>query len=206
MIYSLDILVQSIESKIKENASLLVGISGIDGSGKGYVAAGLEKELRNREISVVLIGIDGWLNPPSLRFSESNPSEHFYNNGFRFQELHDQLFTPLRNSGIAQLTALHSAPDDSEELVKYNYNINSPKVIIFEGIFLFQDLFDFDYKIWIECSFEKAFERALVRNQEGITPERMKEDYETIYHAAQRIHFEKDSPQSRADIVFFNDN
>ena len=47
---------------------MLVGISGIDASGKGYVASRLASELDSAGLRVALINVDGWLNLPHLRF------------------------------------------------------------------------------------------------------------------------------------------
>ena len=44
----------------------LVAISGIDGSGKGYVSALIERALVSEGIRVAVINIDGWLNCPRL--------------------------------------------------------------------------------------------------------------------------------------------
>ncbi len=157
------------KSEIKK--PLVVGVSGIDGSGKGYVSEKLQDELRGLKFKTVLIGIDGWLQPPSKRFSQINPAEHFYKNGFRFDEFQYNLFNPLAEHGSILLKAKHSSPDNSEELIDYLYDIADVDIIIFEGIFLLQTRFAFDYSIWIDCSFETAFQRALERNQEGISEE-----------------------------------
>ena len=37
-----------------------------------------------------LVGIDGWLNLPEKRFSQTQPAEHFYANAFRFDEMSKQ--------------------------------------------------------------------------------------------------------------------
>jgi hypothetical protein len=55
----------------------LVAVSGIDGSGKGYVTARLVAALKARGGRAAGINIDGWL--PSRRpLRSTNPAEHFY--------------------------------------------------------------------------------------------------------------------------------
>src|SRR6266581_9667693 len=44
--------------------ALLVGISGIDASGKGFVTAKLACALEERGWNIAAIGVDGWLNLP----------------------------------------------------------------------------------------------------------------------------------------------
>src|ERR1700726_2525700 len=62
----------------------LIAISGIDGSGKGYVAARLADRLTDKGHRVALIAADGWLNLPHVRFGGDEPAERFYSHAFRF--------------------------------------------------------------------------------------------------------------------------
>jgi uridine kinase len=75
-----------------------------------------------------------------------------------------------------------------------------------EGILLFKKkwLPFYDYKIWIDCSFEAGLRRALKRNIEKLDDERLLADYATFYYPAQRYHFKKDDPKGNADLIFDN--
>jgi len=64
----------------------------------------------------------------------------------------------------------------------------------------------FDLACWVECSFETALERAILRGQEGLPPEQTSRAYETTYFPAQRLHLERDRPQAAADLVLVNDH
>src|SRR4051812_1160058 len=48
--------------------AMLVGVSGIDGSGKGYVAGRLVTALVALGLRAEVINLDGWLNLPPVRF------------------------------------------------------------------------------------------------------------------------------------------
>ena len=50
---------------IPHTRSLLVGVSGIDGCGKGYVAAQLQAHLALHGVIPTLLNVDGWLKTPS---------------------------------------------------------------------------------------------------------------------------------------------
>ena len=199
-------LVHTIIQKSRLQSPYIVGVSGIDGSGKGYISEKLHAQISAAGLSCSLIGIDGWLQPPSKRFSECDPGRYFYQYGFRFDEMQQQLFEPLRRSGKVDFVAKHTDPTDAEERVDYHYQISRPDVIIFEGIFLLQDRFTFDYSVWIECSYKTALARALERNQENLSEARIRSDYHTIYFAAQRIHIETDNPRGRCDFILLNDD
>ncbi len=187
--------------------SALVALSGIDGSGKGYVSARILERLRDAGCRTAAIGVDGWLNLPLRRFSRENPGEHFYRNAIRFQEMFDQLVLPLRDRGSIRLEA-----DFTEETAaayrRHVYEYRTVEVILLEGIYLLKrDLrAHYDLSIWIDCSFQTALDRALARRQEGLSPQETIRAYETIYFPAQRIHFERDDPRRAAAIVMVNDS
>ncbi|SRR6266567_2299176 len=63
---------------VPEGRSLLVGVSGIDGGGKGYVAKQIEARLALHSIAAANINADRWLNLPDRRFNAAKPAEHFY--------------------------------------------------------------------------------------------------------------------------------
>ena len=76
--------------------ALLVGLSGIDGSGKGYLAGHLVTALIERGLQAAAINVDGWLNLPAVRFDPLRPGENFYENALRLDELFTRLVLPLR--------------------------------------------------------------------------------------------------------------
>jgi tRNA uridine 5-carbamoylmethylation protein Kti12 len=48
--------------RIPAHESMLVAVSGIDGSGKGYVTERLAACLQQRAVNAVAVNADGWLN------------------------------------------------------------------------------------------------------------------------------------------------
>src|ERR1700757_2428231 len=111
-------VISAIEEKRKAKSpgqAVLVGISGIDGSGKGYVTAELEKKLRAAGWSIAAIGADDWLNLPDVCINRQNPGEHFYQHALRLDEMFNELVVPLQQQrkidvvadcGDARATAL----------------------------------------------------------------------------------------------------
>lgn len=191
--------------KMPIEQSLLVGISGIDASGKGFITAKLAETIRQKGFNIANINVDGWLNLPRIRFAKKNPARNFYDNGLRFDEMFERLVLPLReNRSIHLITDF--AEETAKEFRKHEYFYENVEIILLEGIFLFKNEFKkhFDLKIWIECSFETALQRAINRSQENLSPEETSCAYETIYFPAQKIHFVKDKPQKSADFIFQN--
>lgn len=192
-------------SEVEAGRSTLIGISGIDGSGKGYITELLAKDLNLAGAKAVSINIDPWLTLPEQRFNSEKPGEHFYYHAFMFNNLFDQLVLPLR-----QQRSLYLEITLTGELGKpftQIYDFHDVDIILLEGIFLLQRqlLQHYDFKVWIECSYETALERALQRNQEGLTPEEIIRDYHTIYFPAEEYHLAIDHPAAVADASYIND-
>ena len=202
-------LVDAITQKraaVAPNRALLVGISGIDGSGKGFVSAKLAEALREKSLNVALISADDWLNLPHVCINPENPGEHFYNHALRLKEMFEQLIIPLREKRGISLTA-DCADAKARSYRRQRYKFRNIDIVLVEGIFLFKPEYRhyFDVTVWIDCSFECALQRAIARGQEGLPPAETITAFETIYFPAQRIHVERDNPRAAADYVFRND-
>lgn len=184
----------------------LVGLSGIDGAGKGFVAARLSVELDRLGLRVALLNVDGWLNLPSIRFSRVNPAEHFYVHALRLEAMFTDLVLPLCRYRTHRLVA----PFAEETATRYRehlYEFHDIDVVLLEGIFIFKRAYraHFDLAVWIDCTFDTALERALERTQEGLPPAETRAAYEAIYFPAQQLHFERDDPRQAADLTIPND-
>jgi len=183
-----------------------MAITGIDGSGKGYISAKLVKALRANGLRTVGISIDGWLNPPEKRFSKTQPAEHFYANAIRFEEMFRLLIFPLRDQRSLQIE-MDFAEETATEYRRHLYEFADIDIIVLEGIFLLKRGFQryYDVSVWLDCGFATALERAIARAQEGLSPEETVRAYRDIYFPAQQIHFQRDAPRSAATLVLNND-
>jgi uridine kinase len=191
---------------VAPDRAVLVGISGIDASGKGYLAAKIADRLQMEGLEVALIGADDWLNLPDVCINPDNYAEHFYEHAMRFDEMFEQLIMPLKQKRKLSLIA-DSADPKATAYRKHRYDFRNIDIVLLEGIFLFKPVYrhHFDLTVWIECSFECALERAIERAQEGLPPAETIQAFETIYFPAQRIHLAHDNPREAADIIFIND-
>ncbi len=192
--------------QIPGQRSLLVAVSGIDGSGKGYVTAKLVPALQARGVRVAGINIDGWLNLPAIRFNPVNPAEHFYLHAIRFDEMFAQLVLPLRDRRSLSVE-VDFAEETATAYRRQRYEFAGIDVIVLEGIYLLKRAFHayYDLSVWLDCSFETALERALARGQEGLPAAETIKAYRTIYFPAQEIHFQRDDPKGAATMIVSND-
>jgi uridine kinase len=199
-------LVLEVRRRTPAHRSALVAISGIDGSGKGFVSAEVERALRSRGLRLAAINVDGWLNLPHVRFSRDDPARHFYLHAIRFDELFAQLVLPLRERRSIRIEA-DFAEETATAYRKQLYAFDDVDAIVLEGIYLLKKGLrrHYDASIWIECSFETALERALARGQEGLPAEDTIRAYRTIYFPAQEIHFAEDDPRRAASAILIND-
>ncbi len=188
------------------NRAVIVGISGIDGSGKGFITEEMAKRLQELGWRVAKINAEDWLNLPEVCLSRRTPGEHFYEHAMRFDKLFDQLIVPLKENRAVSLVA--DCADARGNRRKHRYAFCKIDIVLLEGIFLFKpaNRHHFDLTAWVDCSFATALKRAIARCQEGLPPAETIRAFTTIYFPAQRIHFARDNPQGAADFIIQNDN
>jgi uridine kinase len=191
---------------VAPDRTVLVGISGIDASGKGYLAAKIADRLQMEGLKVALIGADDWLNLPDVCINRDNYAGHFYEHAMRFGEMFERLIIPLKQKREISFTA-DCADAEAITCRKHRYDFCDIDIILLEGIFLLKPAYrhHFDLTVWIDCSFEVALKRAIKRGQEGLPPAETIKAFKTIYFPAQLIHLARDNPREAADYVFTND-
>jgi len=183
-----------------------VAISGIDASGKGYVGNLLQEQLEKDGYKVANINIDPWQNPLPVRLQKEKPAENVYENMFTWNDFFKHLIIPLqKNKSIyLETEVIHTHSDEYFPLI---YDFNNINFLLIEGILLFKKkyLLYYDYKIWVDCSFETGLKRAIKRNVEKLDEEKLIEAYNMFYYPAQTIHLIKDNPLVISDVIFDND-
>lgn len=186
--------------------AFLVGISGIDGCGKGYLAGQLVQALTARGLKAEAINVDGWLNLPPIRFDAQRPGENFYEHALRLDELFARLVLPLRETRRASVT-MEWVDETATVSRPHSYYFEDLDVVVLEGIFLFKRAYrgHFDLAVWIDCSWETALERSIARSQEGLPPDETVRAYRTIFFPAAAIHLARDDPRGTSDLIVTND-
>jgi uridine kinase len=198
--------IQRVREAVPARRSALVAVSGIDASGKGYLAARLAGALEARGIRTAVLGVDGWLNLPSVRFDAERPAESFYERAIRFEEMFATLVLPFRDARACHVVAEY-AEETATAYRRHTYAYGDTDVILLEGIFLLKREWrgHYDLSFWVDCTFETALERAVRRGQEGLSSAETVHAFRTIYFPAQRVHLAKDAPRVAASHVLIND-
>jgi Chaperone of endosialidase len=113
----------------------VLAISGIDGSGKSHIAAGLEARLKASGIRTAVIGVDLWHTSRAERFAPLDSARVFYEHAFRWPEFFSALVDPLvRLRSFDRELEVRRLEDDS--LYSKRYQFSEIEIVLIEGIFL----------------------------------------------------------------------
>ena len=196
--------------KSKRDVPLRVGIDGIDAAGKTFLANQIAAELSTQGATVVRASIDGFHNLKEIRYRRGNLSpEGYYYDSFNYQLLKETLLEPLGPDGNrrCRLKAFDFKTD--REIHAEEVQATDESILVFEGVFLFRPELRryWDFKIFVEISFETSLKRALERDLYlfGEQEEIIKR-YREKYIPGQKIYREREQPQSLADIVIDNND
>jgi uridine kinase len=192
-----------IESSKPADSPFVIGISGIDCSGKTVFTAALEKYLNLKQYPTQLINLDDFHNPKAIRYAGDDQAENYFNRSFDIETIIQKLLMPLREKGeYSVILKLLDLQTDSHDITK-KYSFNRHTIVLFEGVFLFrQELAPYiDYKIFLDIPLELSKERAKARDSEEVNNK-----YDTKYLPAQRKYLREYPPRKVADMVIDNAN
>jgi len=187
----------------KKNAgrALVVGISGIDCSGKTNFARNFEKFLLHEGCKTQTIHLDDFHNPKQVRYAGESPIDDYYNRSFNIREIIGRLLQPIHNGqNISEYITLLDINSDSFS-VNRKYEIDRSTIVIFEGVFLFRnELAEYmDYKVFLDIPFDESFNRAARRDGAELLRK-----YGSKYHPTQKRYLKEFPPDKTADIVVDN--
>src|SRR5205809_5631804 len=139
MLNQLDSLTSKIVATRAERSAanaVLVGISGIDASGKGFITEKIAQRLQETGWRVATINADNWLNLPEVCLSRHKPAEHFYEHAMRFDKMFDQLIVPLKENRAVSFAA--DCADAKGNTRKHSYKFRKIDIVWLEAPFLFK--------------------------------------------------------------------
>lgn len=180
----------------------LVAVDGVDGSGKTTFTAALAVEIRKRP--VVVIHIDDFLNPSSVRHAKGRTSpEGFWADSYDYAALRDQVLQPLGPTGDGWYSpSSYNSRTDRSEAAPY---VQAPMdaLVIVEGMFLHRDELApyWDASVYLDVPFTETAARMAIRNGSNPDPE-----HPTMhrYVGGQRLYFQAARPWDRATFVVDN--
>lgn len=196
-----DKILKVIISLKQPDKPFIIGITGIDASGKTQFTDGLSNFLSGKEYPVQVIRIDDFHNPTSVRYAGENDADNYFNLSFNIDRLSDELLIPIHKKGSlsTELTVLDLETDSFRN--KRSYSVSPNTIILLEGVFLFRKEISpyVDYYVYLDISFEECLKRGLERGGE-------EERYQIKYIPAQKKYLAAYPPSEHADIIIDNSN
>ena len=187
-----------------EQQPIVVGINGVDTSGKTVFALGLENYLRHRGIHTQIIHLDDFHNPRTIRYADISP-EGYIKHAFDLPKL-SNLLRQLRQCPSKITVDLLDLDADTYTNEK-TFQANDNSVIIVEGVLLYREPIDmfFDYRIFLDITFDEVLHRAQARD----VPKYGKaflQRYIDRYIPAQKIYLNEYFPKEKCRLIIDNND
>ena len=195
----------------QKDLPILVGIDGVDASGKTTLANKLADRLEESNRQIIRASIDGFHNPEAIRYRKGRDSPNgYYQDSFNHHLIIDKLLKPLSSGDLKYKEVVFDYRIDDEVNVP-SKKADKDAILIMDGIFLFRpELLNYwDIKIFLDVSFDVTLQRAIKRakDQETLDSEQDIVDiYNRRYIPGQRLYFQEATPQEKADILIDNTN
>lgn len=167
--------------RVRQNiaAPVLLGITGIDCSGKSTLAAALLKGALDAGIRSELVHVDDFIISASDRKHGGRAHIDYFENTFDFEKFVARVRSVATISGV--------------------------QLVIGEGVFLFRrELVGMWHaKVWLEMSPEQSAARGAVRDAAFFgSRDAARSEYLNRFMPAHEYHVERDTPAKSADLVF----
>ncbi len=183
----------------------VVGINGIDASGKTVFAQHLADYLRFRCWRVQIIHLDDYLNVSTVRSRGENPIQAYIDNAFNLRKLEFELLKPIELHEAIHISLKHLDLKTDTMSREIEYWIDSRTIVIIEGVLLYREPINeyFDYRVYLDISFEEMLSRARKRDVPRFGEEFM-DRYKEKYIPIQEWYLKTCDPKEKSDMVIDN--
>lgn len=188
----------------------IVGINGIDASGKSQFAQTLATEFTRVGKQVQLVHVDDFHLPRNVRTQcQLTPPECYYRHTFDWERLEKDVLSPIVSQGTLdrELTLL-SLVTDYYDTVKH-FLVTPATIVIIEGVFLYTPRLAhyFDFKVFLSITEDECLRR--VTERDGYLfgdAANIANRYHQKYLPGQRLYMEECKPPENADLVIVNND
>ncbi|WP_425448315.1 hypothetical protein [Dethiothermospora halolimnae] len=202
---------QEIYINIKElnpiDRPCIIGVNGIDTSGKTEFAKKFKQYLEEKEHNVQIVHIDDFHNPKKVRYSGENQVGNYFNKSFDIKNLVENILVPIKEEGFlhTKLKLLDLGTDEYN--IQKEFYIEKNTIVILEGVFIFrEEIYPYlDYKIFIDIPLNECKRRAIERDV-PLYGDEILEKYDTKYIPTQKYYFKKYPIKKYADVIIDNTN
>jgi uridine kinase len=199
-------LAQLITQRKSAERPIVVGITGMDTSGKSEMTSALSSELRRESQHVQVVHIDDFHRPRAQRYCSDMPEPvQYYERSIDFERVARDILQPIRETGqLSVALTLLDLPSDTWTLQR-SYAASDQTVVLVEGVFLFRpevrDLIEL--LIYLHVDKDVVLERGRARDMPSQGEDVMRK-YHTKYLPAQRTYLAAHPPESHADVIIDN--
>jgi uridine kinase len=196
--------------RIPVDHTLRVAVDGITAAGKTTFARELAAATRTRDRSTVVVSMDGFHQPRSVRYRQGRESATgYYEDAYDFDALRSELLSPLGPAGDGRFrTAVLDLATD-QRVDAPPQSAEPGLIVIVDGSFLQRiDLIDaWDVTLFLRTGFDAARARGAARDAEQLGGlDNALRLFDVRYHAAQRRYLSDADPEGNADIVIDHDD
>lgn len=187
---------------------MVVGVTGMDTSGKSVMTTLLAEELLRSGLAVQIIRLDDFHRPRVERRRQELPEPvQFYEHTFDFDRLKDEVLTPIRDEGRLETSLICLDLLEDTWTVERHYSVNRDTVVLLEGVFLFRpEIAHFlDLVIFLQVNEGTVIDRAHKRDI-PLHGEEIMRKYQSKYLPAQRAYLEEYPPEQNADVIIDNND
>lgn len=191
----------------QKNKPLIVGINGVDTSGKSTFSKELARYLFNIGFKSHTISMDDFHNPSKIRNKENNPVISYLNNAFDITKIENEIMKPLLTENKLDKELLLLNLETDEFINHKRYVIDEDTIVLFEGVLLYREPLNqyFDFRIFIDISFDEVLERAAKRDL-NLLGKNVIEKYNNKYIPIQKLYIEKYNPKILSDVIIDNND
>lgn len=195
-------ILQEIEKRKVEDRPFVLGISGIERSGKTMFTQEVAGFFEDKKNKIQIIHLDDFLNPREIRYAGEDLSKTYFDQGYDIETLVEKLLVPIhqKSSFTVTLPVLNYETDKYDREKEYVFDQNT--IVIIEGVFLYRkELASYiDYKIFLDISFEESKKRAETRDV-PVHGEEIINTSHVRYWPAQKRYLEQYPPSKMADLI-----
>ena len=194
----------------KENEAvspLVIGINGLDTSGKPYFAKDLETFLRSLGRKTQIISVDDFHNKARVRRQGHDEIDAYINNAFNLAALEHELLKPIKSKEEVDKTVrLIDLDSDTYSNIKH-YKVDEETVVIVEGVLLYREpiIKYFDIKVFLDIEFDEMLRRAEKRDAPKYGPGFL-DRYKSKYIPIQMKYINTWNPVESSDFVIDNND
>jgi uridine kinase len=204
----LDWLVQEIRRRKREARPLKAAIDGRCASGKTMLADALAPRLRACGFEVLRPSVDGFHQPRAYRYRQGEYSAAgYYEDAFDYAAVVSHLLEPLSGSVFPVICRSASHDVRTDVALDVPIEVSSTAVLLFDGVFLFRRELNayWDFRILLDVDAATSVARAVVRDAgPDAASDVVRRKYEMRYEPAWGMYCERESPESKADVVIDN--